>query len=672
MPFLPISKEDMAERNISQLDFICITGDSYVDHPSFGISIISRMIEDQGFTVGIIAQPDWHSDRDFTKLGRPKYAFLITAGNIDSMVAHYTAAKKKRSDDAYTAGGSAGKRPDRAAIVYSKAVKRIYGDDMPVALGGLEASLRRFAHYDYWDDAVRPSVLEDSGADLLMYGMSEHQIVEICNRLAKGENIHDLRDIRGTAYLCDPKDTPLGAAECPSLALCRENKEEYAKACKIQYDWQDEVYGKTVIQRQTSKMLVQLPPALSLTTPELDHVYELPYMRTYHPIYEAEGGVPGIKEVEFSITHNRGCFGNCNFCSIALHQGRRISVRSKESILREAKLLTTLPNFKGYIHDVGGPTANFRAPSCTHQLKYGLCKGRKCLAPEPCKNLEVNHEEYLDILREIRKIKGVKRVFIRSGIRYDYLIEDENDEFMRELIEYHVSGQLKVAPEHCSAAVLDMMGKPHIEAYRKFQDKFYKMTGQIGKEQYLVPYLMSSHPGSTLKEAVELAQFLKSLKMRPEQVQDFYPTPGTISTCMFYTELDPYTMKKVYVPKTAEEKGMQRALLQYFKPENRRRCIEALIKAHRTDLIGMGKDCLVKPDEQYSAYLREKAAKQQSGKGGQAHNKPAHGKAHNNNSANRHQANNSVRGSLYASGSPLASKGRNDRWQKEDQRKKKH
>lgn len=672
MPFLPISKEDMAERNISQLDFICITGDSYVDHPSFGISIISRMIEDQGFTVGIISQPDWHSDRDFTKLGRPKYAFLITAGNIDSMVAHYTAAKKKRSDDAYTAGGRAGKRPDRAAIVYSKAVKRIYGDDMPVALGGLEASLRRFAHYDYWDDAVRPSILEDSGADLLMYGMSEHQIVEICNRLANGENIHDLRDIRGTAYLCDPKDTPLGAAECPSLALCRENKEEYAKACKIQYDWQDEVYGKTVIQRQSSKMLVQLPPALSLTTPELDHVYELPYMRTYHPIYEAEGGVPGIKEVEFSITHNRGCFGNCNFCSIALHQGRRISVRSKESILREAKLLTTLPNFKGYIHDVGGPTANFRAPSCTHQLKYGLCKGRKCLAPEPCKNLEVNHEEYLDILREIRKIKGVKRVFIRSGIRYDYLIEDENDEFMRELIEYHVSGQLKVAPEHCSAAVLDMMGKPHIEAYRKFQDKFYKMTGQIGKEQYLVPYLMSSHPGSTLKEAVELAQFLKSLKMRPEQVQDFYPTPGTISTCMFYTELDPYTMKKVYVPKTAEEKGMQRALLQYFKPENRRRCIEALIKAHRTDLIGMGKDCLVKPDEQYSAYLREKAAKQQAGKGGQAHNKPAHGKAHNNNSENRHQANNSVRGSLYASGSPLASKGRNDRWQKEDQRKKKH
>ena len=671
MSFLPITKEEMTARGWEAADFVYVTGDAYVDHPSFGSAIITRLLESQGYRVAVLAQPRFDTPEDMTRFGRPRLGFLVSGGNIDSMVAHYTAARRLRSEDFYSPGCRAGLRPDRATIVYCRLIREAYGD-IPIVIGGLEASLRRFAHYDYWNDAVRPSVLEDSGADLLMYGMSEHQIVEICNRLAKGENIHDLRDIRGTAYLCDPKDTPLGAAECPSLALCRENKEEYAKACKIQYDWQDEVYGKTVIQRQTSKMLVQLPPALSLTTPELDHVYELPYMRTYHPIYEAEGGVPGIKEVEFSITHNRGCFGNCNFCSIALHQGRRISVRSKESILREAKLLTTLPNFKGYIHDVGGPTANFRAPSCTHQLKYGLCKGRKCLAPEPCKNLEVNHEEYLDILREIRKIKGVKRVFIRSGIRYDYLIEDENDEFMRELIEYHVSGQLKVAPEHCSAAVLDMMGKPHIEAYKKFQDKFYKMTGQIGKEQYLVPYLMSSHPGSTLKEAVELAQFLKSLKMRPEQVQDFYPTPGTISTCMFYTELDPYTMKKVYVPKTAEEKGMQRALLQYFKPENRRRCIEALIKAHRTDLIGMGKDCLVKPDEQYSAYLREKAAKQQSGKGNQAHNKPAHGKAHNNNSANRHQANNSVRGSLYASGSPLASKGRNDRWQKEDQRKKKH
>ncbi|MGN0641923.1 MAG: YgiQ family radical SAM protein [Huintestinicola sp.] len=606
MPFLPVSKEDMNERGIDRLDFICITGDSYVDHPSFGISIISRMIEDMGFTVGIIAQPDWKSDRDFTKLGKPKYAFLITSGNIDSMVAHYTAAKRKRSDDAYTAGGKAGKRPDRAVIVYTKAIKRIYGEDFPVAIGGLEASLRRFAHYDYWDDAVRPSILEDSGADLLMYGMSEHQIAEICTRLASGEPITALRDIRGTAYLCETKDTPYGAAECPSLAQVRESKEAYAVSCRIQYDWQDEVYGKTIIQRQTSKMLVQLPPAYSLTTEELDHVYELPYMRTYHPMYEPLGGVPGIEEVEFSITHNRGCFGFCNFCSIALHQGRRIQTRSKESILREARLLTTLPNFKGYIHDVGGPTANFRHPSCEKQLSLGLCKGKKCLAPEPCKNLDVDHSEYLDILREVRKIPKVKKVFIRSGIRYDYLIEDKNEEFMRELIEHHVSGQLKVAPEHCSAVVLDMMGKPHIEAYKKFQDKFYKITGQIGKEQYLVPYLMSSHPGSTLNEAVELACFLKSLKMRPEQVQDFYPTPGTISTCMFYTELDPYTMKKVYVPKTPEQKAMQRALLQYFKPENRRRVIEALIKAHRTDLIGNTKECLVKPDEEYKAYLREK------------------------------------------------------------------
>ncbi|MBQ5333689.1 MAG: YgiQ family radical SAM protein [Oscillospiraceae bacterium] len=637
MPFLPISKADMTERGIDRLDFICITGDSYVDHPSFGISIISRMIEDRGFTVGIIAQPDWRSDSDFKKLGAPKYAFLITGGNIDSMVAHYTSAKKKRSDDAYTAGGKAGKRPDRATIVYSKAVKRIFGQDMPVAIGGLEASLRRFAHYDYWDDSVRPSILEDSGADLLMYGMSEHQIAEICTRLAKGEKMSELRDIRGTAYLCDPRETPYGAAECPSYAQVKENKEEYAKACKIQYDMQDEIYGKTVIQRQSSKMLVQLPPSYSLTTPELDHVYELPYMRTYHPIYEKEGGVPGIQEVEFSITHNRGCFGNCNFCSIALHQGRRISVRSKESILREAELLTTLPNFKGYIHDVGGPTANFRAPSCTHQLTHGLCKGKKCLAPEPCRNLEVDHTEYLDILRDIRKIKGVKKVFIRSGIRYDYLIEDKNEEFMRELIEHHVSGQLKVAPEHCSAAVLDMMGKPHIEAYKKFQDKFYKITGKIGKEQYLVPYLMSSHPGSTLKEAVELALFLKSLKMRPEQVQDFYPTPGTISTCMFYTGLDPYTMKKVYVPRTAEEKGMQRALLQYFRPQNQRKCIEALIKAHRTDLIGNGKECLVRPDEQYNAYLREKSMAKNSAKNGKR------------NPSGRNTAH---------------SKGRNDKWQK--------
>lgn len=593
--FLPVSKKDMTERGIEQLDFICITGDSYVDHPSFGIAIISRMIESLGFTVGIIAQPDWRNDRDFLKLGRPKYAFLVTAGNIDSMVAHYTSAKKKRSDDAYTAGGKAGKRPDRAVIVYCRKIREIFGD-IPLAIGGLEASLRRFAHYDYWDDCVKPSVLIESGADLLMYGMSEHQITEISERLAAGENIKNLTDIRGTCYVTEPVNTPIGAAECPSLKQVSENKELYAKACRQQYDQQDEVYGKTVIQRHGNLMLVQNPPAYCLTTEEMDYVYSLPYMRAYHPSYEKFGGVPGIREVEFSITHNRGCFGNCNFCSIALHQGRKISCRSEESILKEAEMLVKMPNFKGYIHDVGGPTANFRHPSCEKQIKLGLCKGKKCLAPVPCKALEVDHTEYLGILRKLRNIKGIKKVFIRSGIRYDYLIEDKNDEFMRELIRYHVSGQLKVAPEHCSAVVLDRMGKPHIETYKKFQQKFYSITKGMNKEQYLVPYLMSSHPGSTLNEAIELAVFLKENNINPEQVQDFYPTPGTISTCMFYTGLDPYTMKKVYVPKTPEEKAMQRALLQYFRPQNKPVVIKALIKAGRKDLIGKGKKCLVDYD----------------------------------------------------------------------------
>lgn len=590
--FLPVSKQDMTERGINQLDFICITGDSYVDHPSFGIAIISRMIEALGYTVGIIAQPDWRTDKDFKKLGRPKYAFLVTSGNIDSMVAHYTSAKKKRSDDAYTVGGRAGKRPDRAVTVYCKKIREIYGD-IPLAIGGLEASLRRFAHYDYWDDCVKPSILLESGADLLMYGMSEHQITDIANRLAKGEDIKNLTDIRGTCYLTEPVNTPVGSAECPSYKQVCESKELYAKACRIQYDQQDEIYGKTVIQRHDKVMLVQNPPAYCLTTEEMDYVYSLPYTRAYHPSYESLGGVPGIKEVEFSITHNRGCFGNCNFCSIALHQGRKISCRSEKSVLDEAERLTKMKNFKGYIHDVGGPTANFRQPSCEKQIKMGLCKGKKCLAPEPCKALKVDHTEYLGILRKMRKIKGIKKVFIRSGIRYDYLIEDDNDEFMKELIRYHVSGQLKVAPEHCSAVVLDKMGKPHIETYKRFQEKFYSITKGMNKEQYLVPYLMSSHPGSTLREAVELALFLKENGIRPEQVQDFYPTPGTISTCMFYTELDPYTMKKVYVPKTPHEKAMQRALLQYFKPQNKQIVTEALIRAGRRDLIGNGKNCLV-------------------------------------------------------------------------------
>ena len=592
--FLPVCREDMDARGIEQLDFIIVTGDAYVDHPSFGTAIISRVIEAEGYAIGVISQPDWRSDRDFTRLGRPKYGFFVNSGNIDSMVAHYTVAKRRRSQDAYTPGGVMGRRPDRAVIVYCQKLREIYGD-IPLIIGGLEASLRRFAHYDYWDDTVRPSILVDSGADLLSYGMGELQTMEIVNRLAKGEDIHTLRDIRGTCYLCAPAETPYGGAQCPDFAQVSSDKIAYCKATKIQMDQQDEIYGKIILQRHGNQMLVQNPPMRVLTTEELDRVYALPYARTWHPMYDAAGGVPGIEEVEFSIAHNRGCFGNCNFCSIAFHQGRKIAVRSEESVLAEAKLLTTLPNFKGYIHDVGGPTANFRHPSCKKQLTQGLCKGKKCLAPTPCPALETDHREYLEMLRKIRAIPGVKRVFIRSGIRYDYMMNDPDDTFFNELVEYHVSGQLKVAPEHCASDVLDAMGKPHIEVYKAFAEKFYRITKKLGKKQFLVPYLMSSHPGSTLKDAIELALFLKENHIHPEQVQDFYPTPGTVSTCMFHTGLDPYTLKPVFVPKTSEEKAMQRALLQYFMPKNRDLVLKALRKAGRYDLIGTGPNCLVAP-----------------------------------------------------------------------------
>ena len=593
---MPMTREELNARGIDVPDFVYVIGDAYVDHPSFGAAIISRVLEAKGFSVAIVSQPDWRSDQDFTRFGRPRLGFLVTSGNIDSMVAHYTAAKRKRSEDAYSPGGKAGKRPDRAVLVYCQKIRQLYGD-IPLIIGGLEASLRRFAHYDYWDDRVRPSILEESGADLLLFGMGEHSILEVARGLRDGIPVGELTEIRGSCYMTAPEHTPFGAAECPSYAQVCESKKAYAKACRIQYDQQDEVYGKRVIQRHGSRMLVQNPPALSLTTEELDWVYSLPYTRTYHPSYEAQGGVPGIAEVQFSITHNRGCFGFCNFCSIALHQGRRITVRSEESVIREAERIVQMPNFKGYIHDVGGPTANFRHPSCEKQLTAGLCKGKKCLAPTPCKGLHADHREYLHMLRRLRKIKGVKRVFIRSGIRYDYLMADPDDTFLRELIRYHVSGQLKVAPEHCAAAVLDKMGKPHIEAYLAFQKKFYEITKGMGKEQYLVPYLMASHPGSTLQAAVELAVFLKQQHIHPEQVQDFYPTPGTLSTCMFYTELDPYTMEPVYVPKAPEEKAMQRALLQYFQPRNKALVLAALKKAGRWDLIGTGPDCLVAPEE---------------------------------------------------------------------------
>ncbi len=590
MPFLPISRKDMKERGIEQLDFICITGDAYVDHPSFGIAIISRTLESCGCTVGMIAQPV--SDDDFRKLGTPKYSFMVTGGNIDSMVSNYTVGKKKRFDDAYSAGGKGGKRPDRAVTVYCQTLKRLF-PDIEIAVGGLEASLRRFAHYDYWKDCVMPSVLVDCGAELLMYGMGELTVTEICSRMMKGEKLADMHDIRGTCYLTEPINTPYGAVQCDSFEVVSENKKAYAKSCRKQYDEQDEIYGRTIVQRHGKMMLVQNPPQRSLTQEEFDRAYELPYMRAYHPVYDAVGGVPSIKEVEFSITHNRGCFGFCNFCSIALHQGRRIQVRSEKSVLNEAENLTHKEGFKGYIHDVGGPTANFRFPSCEKQLTKGLCKGKKCLAPKPCPNMKVDHSEYLSLLRKIRKIKGVKRVFIRSGIRYDYLMEDEDDTFMKELIANHVSGQLKVAPEHASDKVLDYMGKPHIDVYERFEKRFFDITKGMGKEQYLVPYLMSSHPGCTLKDAVDLAVFLKKHGIRPEQVQDFYPTPGTISTAMFYSGYDPYTMEEIYVPRNSEDKKLQRVLLQYFKKENRDLVEKALIKAGRRDLIGNGPNCLI-------------------------------------------------------------------------------
>ncbi len=596
--FLPISKKDMDERGISQLDFVYITGDAYVDHPSFGTAIISRVLENEGFSIGIIAQPNFHDLNSYTILGEPKLGFLVSAGNIDSMVAHYSVAKKRREKDEYSKEGKMGYRPDRAVTVYSNALKRLY-PEKPVIIGGLEASLRRFAHYDYWDDKVFPSILVDSKADLLIYGMGEHQIVEVARQLKEGVKVDAITDVRGTCYLTEPKNTPFKSAECASFEQVSASKELYAKATKIQYENQDELYGKTVIQRHGNKMLVQNPPTKMLTTAEFDAVYELPYAGTYHPIYEKTGGISAIREVEFSIIHNRGCFGACNFCSIALHQGRKIAVRSEKSILNEAKKLSENPNFKGYIHDVGGPTANFRHLSCKKQEEFGLCKNKKCLAPYPCKNLEVSHKEYLELLRKISKIEKVKKVFIRSGIRFDYLLEDKDDDFFFELVKNHVSGQLKVAPEHCSAVVLDKMGKPYIDAYKKFQDKFYSITKKVGKEQYLVPYLMSSHPGSTLKEAVELALFLKSLKIRPEQVQDFYPTPGTISTCMYYTGLDPYTMEKVYVAKTPKEKSQQRALLQYYKPQNQQIIIDILTQIKRSDLIGNGKNFLVSPTNNY-------------------------------------------------------------------------
>ncbi|WP_129596509.1 YgiQ family radical SAM protein [Anaerophilus nitritogenes] len=592
--FLPICKEDMQKRGWEQLDFIIITGDAYVDHPSFGTAVISRVLEDAGYKVGIIAQPDWRSTSDFKKLGRPRLAFLINAGNLDSMVNHYTVSKKRRDKDLYSPGGKMGLRPDRASIVYTNMVKQAY-KKVPIILGGLEASLRRFAHYDYWSDKVRRSLLFDSEADLLIFGMGERQVIEIADLLNNGLDIKYIRHIQGTCYTVENLEEVYDYIEVPSYEEVSTDKKAYAKAFKIQYEGQDSIRGEVLIQKHKDVYIVQNPPVLPLSQVELDRVYSLSYMRNYHPVYEKMGGVPSIQEVKHSIISERGCFGGCSFCALTFHQGRVIQSRSQESIIEEAQKIVGDKDFKGYIHDVGGPTANFRHVACEKQKKHGTCKNKQCLYPNPCKNLYVDHEEYLDLLKKIRSIEGVKKVFVRSGLRYDYIMADKKDEFLQELCKHHVSGQLKVAPEHISPKVLDLMGKPRREVYDKFVDKYYKINEKIGKKQFLVPYLMSSHPGSDLEAAIEMAEYLRDIHYRPEQVQDFYPTPGTLSTCMFYTGFDPRTMKEVYVPKSREEKAMQRALLQYRNPKNYELVKKALLLSRRKDLIGYGPKALIQP-----------------------------------------------------------------------------
>lgn len=583
----------MQDRGWTQLDFLFISGDAYVDHPSFGMAIISRVLEKHGYKVGVIAQPDWRSTDDFKKLGRPRLGVLISAGNLDSMLNKYTAAKKYRSKDNYSPGGESGLRPERATIVYSNRIKEAF-KNIPIIIGGIEASLRRFAHYDYWTDSVRRSILIDSGADLLIYGMGEKQIIEIADQLSSGIKISHITSVPGTSYNTQSLDGLWDYLEIPDYKTVQQSKEAFAEAFKIQYLEHDPIRGKRIVQNYGADFVVQNPPALPLTTAEMDEIYDLPYQRTYHSIYEP-AGVPAINEVKFSIVSHRGCFGACSFCAIVSHQGRMIQSRSKESIIREAKILTSLADFKGYIHDVGGPTANFRQLACNEQLERGACHNRQCLFPSPCKNLQTDHSEYLALLRELRNLPGVKKVFIRSGLRYDYLLAAKDQEFLRELCEHHVSGQLKVAPEHISPKVLKIMGKSGKDVYLNFAQAYKKTNEELGKEQYLVPYFMSSHPGSGLKEAIELAEFMRDIHYQPEQVQDFIPTPGSLSTCIYYTGIHPLTGEKVYVAKSYHEKQLQRALLQYKNPKNYHLVYEALTKAGRTDLIGYSAKCLIKP-----------------------------------------------------------------------------
>ena len=629
--FLPITREEMKERGWDQVDFVYVSGDAYVDHPSFGHAIITRLLESRGYRVGIIAQPDWRKPESVQVFGEPRLGFLVSAGNMDSMVNHYSVSKKRRKTDAYTPGGEMGKRPDYACVVYGNLIRQTY-KKTPIILGGIEASLRRMAHYDYWSDKLKRSVLLDSGADVISYGMGEHSIVELAEELDAGIPVEDITYIAGTVVKTKSLDSIYDAEILPSFEDLKADKMNYARSFYTQYLNTDAFNGKRLVEPYSEHLyVVQNPPATPLTQMEMDDVYSLPYQRTYHPSYEAKGGVPAIKEIKFSLISNRGCFGGCSFCALTFHQGRIVQVRSHESLIEEAKEITKDKDFKGYIHDVGGPTANFRHPSCKKQMEHGVCKTRQCLFPSPCKNLDADHRDYVSLLRKLRDIPKVKKVFIRSGIRFDYLLADKKQEFLRELCEYHVSGQLKVAPEHVAGPVLSLMGKPEHKVYEEFTRQFYRMNERIGKEQYLVPYLMSSHPGSTLKEAVELAEYCRDLGYMPEQVQDFYPTPSTLSTCMYYTGVDPRTMQKVYVPKSPHEKAMQRALIQYRNPELYDLVIEALHKAGRSDLIGFGPKCLVRPRQMRGSGNDKKAGRKEPKKG----SKGSNGQKRQNNSEHR-------------------------------------
>ena len=629
--FLPITREEMKERGWDQVDFVYVSGDAYVDHPSFGHAIITRLLESRGYRVGIIAQPDWRKPESVQVFGEPRLGFLVSAGNMDSMVNHYSVSKKRRKTDAYTPGGEMGKRPDYACVVYGNLIRQTY-KKTPIILGGIEASLRRMAHYDYWSDKLKRSVLLDSGADVISYGMGEHSIIELAEALDAGIPVEDITYIAGTVVKAKSLDSIYDAEILPSFEDLKADKMNYARSFYTQYLNTDAFNGKRLVEPYSEHLyVVQNPPAAPLTQIEMDDVYSLPYQRTYHPSYEAKGGVPAIKEIKFSLISNRGCFGGCSFCALTFHQGRIVQVRSHESLIEEAKEITKDKDFKGYIHDVGGPTANFRHPSCKKQMEHGVCKTRQCLFPSPCKNLDADHRDYVSLLRKLRDIPKVKKVFIRSGIRFDYLLADKKQEFLRELCEYHVSGQLKVAPEHVAGPVLSLMGKPEHKVYEEFTRQFYKMNEKIGKEQYLVPYLMSSHPGSTLKEAVELAEYCRDLGYMPEQVQDFYPTPSTLSTCMYYTGVDPRTMQKVYVPKSPHEKAMQRALIQYRNPELYDLVIEALHKAGRSDLIGFGPKCLVRPRQMRGSGNDKKAGRKEPKKG----SKGSNGQKRQNNSEHR-------------------------------------